>query len=621
MRITAALLLLLLSATKETTTAFQPLATSFTRQHPQSSTATTRLSAALKLPEPIISLPSFFGSKPSSVDVAQQFVAAWNARNAEAVLQLLDDDDDAMEWNDYTAWYQPKTGRASIEREVRLQLGIAREQQWVIDDSVVSIENNDSSNFSKVGLLLSASSQNEERQLVLLEINKNKIVRIEPCRAPVWPSGEGGLKVLSLASKFIDQKEKETTDGVNNNSQSSANTKSKTKRTLPERYFDAWNRRDMAAATALFADDAVYDDTAFPGLLEGKERFGTHLRACADALPQSFEFIVDEIVGNNNQNKLLVKWHLENDGAPLPFTRGLSFYELSSSGTKIQRGLDIVDGQPLKTAPLELLVQSSLQQIQQEPAQRLIPLAVWVAYLYVVFLSDGILPGANALQLEPRTWEEVRDLSLNFFLVAPALQLPFAPVVHPMLEGVFNLLLSWAALWAGFLSDDRRDKPNPLPLVPTVIGMQFLTSAFLLPYLATRTTEQRMDVTREELSSAPPVISESRVLGPILGIVGSYSIVWALVGRYADFGSLSERWTSFVDLLSIDRVGSSFLVDLVIFGLFQAWLVDDDLKRRGVAKDGLPKLRWVGKYVPFFGMAAYLALRPQFPTTAEDEDA
>ena len=95
--------------------------------------------------------------------------------------------------------------------------------------------------------------------------------------------------------------------------------------------------------------------------------------------------------------------------------------------------------------------------------------------MYTLFISEGILPGVNALALEQRTWEEVRDLSLNFFLVAPLLKLPFSPVVHPMLEGVFNLLLSWAAMFAGFLSDERRDKPNLLPFGPILVGMQFFS--------------------------------------------------------------------------------------------------------------------------------------------------
>lgn len=73
----------------------------------------------------------------------------------------------------------------------------------------------------------------------------------------------------------------------------------------------------------------------------------------------------------------------------------------------------------------------------------------------IVFFSNGILPGPDATQLDAATWEEVLGLSLNFWLVAPLLQLPFSPALHPGLEGIFNLLLAWAAAFAGFLSDGR----------------------------------------------------------------------------------------------------------------------------------------------------------------------
>jgi MFS family permease len=225
------------------------------------------------------------------------------------------------------------------------------------------------------------------------------------------------------------------------------------------------------------------------------------------------------------------------------------------------------------------------------------------------------------LQLEQRTWEEVRDLSLNFFLVSPLLKLPFSPVVHPILEGVFNLLLSWAALFAGFFSDERDDKPNLFPIIPAVLGMQFLTSAFYLPYIACRTTERlpsTRKIYREDLGKAAQVV-ESRLLGPFLGAVGAGSIIWGVLARQADFGDWNERIASFWNLMSIDRVGSSFLVDLAIFAVFQGWLVDDDLRRRGVDLEKENSvLRNVAKYVPFFGLAAYMALRPQYPSRQDE---
>jgi SnoaL-like domain len=368
----------------------------------------------------------------------------------------------------------------------------------------------------------------------------------------------------------------------------------------------------MDAAASIFTDDVVYDDTAFPDPLVGKSQVQAHLYRCANVFPPTFTFQVDSVVSGKSKNA--VRWHVENGGENLPFTRGCSFYKLDASGL-IAIGLDFVEPGPVKTGRLALILDTSNQQLPQEPA-RLIPLASWLAYMYIVFFSNGILPGANALVLEQRTWEEVLNLSLNFFLVAPLLDLSFSPTVHPMLEGVFNLLLSWAALFAGFLSDDRKDKPNILPMLPIVVGMQFLTSAFLLPYLATRSTEQDETVTTDSLPTAAR-LCESRLLGPILGFVGTGSIYWFFAGR-PEFGGLLERWSSFIDLLSIDRVGSSFIVDLAIFGLSQGWLVDDDVKRRGGAPDWLVK---AGKYVPFFGMAAYLTLRPSLQKSSTMDDS
>jgi hypothetical protein len=354
-----------------------------------------------------------------------------------------------------------------------------------------------------------------------------------------------------------------------------------------------------------------------------------------------------------------VQWHVEdntndNKYRILPFTRGISFYKITNyhdkNHLKIYDGIDFVEPF-LKIGPLTLFLTSLQRKLQLEPI-RYIPLAVWILYMYIVFFSNGIIPGADVLQLEQRTWDEVRDLSLNFFLVAPIMKLSFSPIVHPLLESVFNVLLSWAAMFIGYISDDRTKKPNLIPIVPVVIGMQFLTSAFLLPYLITRTSEldkeqihttiQRLEddvegnntvstttqtttaTTATSSSTIGFAIGENKFLGPILGLVGTYSIIWGLYGRYDDYGTISERYISFVQLLSIDRVGSSFLIDLFIFGIFQGWLVDDDLKRRRIVQHQqqqydctLEVLRFVAKYIPFFGMAIYLTFRPNLASSID----
>lgn len=329
-------------------------------------------------------------------------------------------------------------------------------------------------------------------------------------------------------------------------------------------------------------------------------------------MPSSFSFIVDDKIDVGN--KVMLRWHVENEHEELPYTRGCSWYCIEDG--QIVRGTDIKEPAVFKTGSLALFLQSFLSKVREEPI-RLIPTAVWAIYIYVVFFSEWFF-GLPATSFELRTWEEVRDLSLNFFFVSPTLGLPFAPVVHPGLEAIFNLLLSWAAMFAGFLSDDRKSKPNLLPMLPTVVGMQFLTSAFLLPYIATRSTERDsvVKIPQDQITSAIRV-SESKFLGLVMGLVGTGSIFWGLFARSEAFGDLSTRYVSLLDLLSIDRVGSSFLVDLAIFALFQGWLVDDDVKRRDIDTDST--LVNIAKYVPFFGLVIYLGSRPEILTYDEEK--
>ena len=89
-------------------------------------------------------------------------------------------------------------------------------------------------------------------------------------------------------------------------------------------YFDAWNRRDMAAACAMFSEDCEYEDTQYSGSFVGRAALEKHLFKVADALPDTFQFCLDDIADGGNIAG--VQWHVENDGKELPFTRGCSMY-------------------------------------------------------------------------------------------------------------------------------------------------------------------------------------------------------------------------------------------------------------------------------------------------------
>jgi hypothetical protein len=152
-------------------------------------------------------------------------------------------------------------------------------------------------------------------------------------------------------------------------------------------------------------------------------------------------------------------------------------------------------------------------------------------------------------------------------------------------------------------------------MLPIVAGMQLLTNAFYLPYLVLRSPEKPGElVYREDLAPAEAAVSEWRGLGPLLATVGTTAIAWGVVAR-PEYGDLATRLGSLTELLSHDRVGFSFVVDLGLFALFQGWLVDDDLRRRGTDPDAAP-LASVARFVPFYGLCAYLAFRPALPSKA-----
>lgn len=565
----------------------------------------------------------FSKSPPNAVEL---FFQAWINRDLDSLVDQLADD---CVFEDAT-FPRPFFGKEAVDRHFRILAGAATNAYFVVDDTAVAKDKSKGAVLYHVEQ--DGSVQPNSRHCAFFTLNPESglITSIFDSVEPSSKTGAASLAVLAFVSKLFAKGEETTKSEAYTTADVSENNGIFVKlaqlvqplpqRNAAERYFEAWNRRDTNAAIAVFADDCQYDDTVFPNPLNGKAELKKHLDLCADSLPSTFSFVIDDVADGGD--RLGVRWHVENNGEQMPFTRGCSFYAIDKTSGLVKSGVDIVEPAVFKLGGVNVFATTLKEKLISEPL-RLLPLGVWAAYMYIVFLSDGILPGANALQLEQRTWEEVRDLSLNFFLVSPLLNLPFSPIVHPVLEGVFNLLLSWAALFAGFLSDDRREKPNIFPILPAVAGMQFLTSAFLLPYLTLRTSEpdDSINTTNQvvymEDLDLPTKIAENRFLGPFLGSVGAGAIAWGIFARAVDFGSLDERMASFWQLMSIDRVGSSFLVDLAIFAVFQGWLVDDDLKRRGMADGDLAILRGTAKYVPFFGLAAYMFLRPSLSSRGD----
>jgi hypothetical protein len=189
-----------------------------------------------------------------------------------------------------------------------------------------------------------------------------------------------------------------------------------------------------------------------------------------------------------------------------------STYIIDESGMII-RGFNVVEP-AVKPGSASLALLTIAAKLISDPV-RVIPLVACLLYCWDLFFSS-ILPGVNAPALDPQTWSLVRDLSLNFWFVLPTVS-SSATVVHPVLEGVFNIVLCWAGLFVGFISDgpakQGRESCSP-PFLPYVVTMHFLTNAALLPYLITRTSSADR-IYKEDLTF-PERVGETRLVPAVL---------------------------------------------------------------------------------------------------------
>ena len=223
----------------------------------------------------------------------------------------------------------------------------------------------------------------------------------------------------------------------------------------------------------------------------------------------------------------------------------------------------------------------------------------WVVYVGYLLLSD-LPPGPSLLHNSPDTLQEAWELSLNFWLVLPILFPTQAPTLHPALEGLFNLVVTWGLLFWGFAIDGRQQR---VPILPFLIGTAFLTNVFYLPWLGLR--QSRRDRPALPLNRLE-TITESRAYPIALLIVMLAAIAWALWGR-TGFGGIGDRWSDLVQIVQSDRLAYSFWIDLLVFWLFQGWLVPDDMARRQWHD---PIALWCARLIPGLGLVIYFLRRP-----------
>ena len=142
-----------------------------------------------------------------------------------------------------------------------------------------------------------------------------------------------------------------------------------------------------------------------------------------------------------------------------------------------------------------------------------------------------------------------------------------------------------------------------------------------LPWLVLRpvhdpAAEAARPLTREDIPEIEQQLGAKPLLG-FYGLAGIYAMWWTLCGRATDVlpASPAARWASFLELVGSDRLMFAFTTELGLFALFQGVVVGDDARRRGLDPNG--PLALVAKFVPFFGLFAYLMLRPPLPSVED----
>ncbi|KAL8138101.1 hypothetical protein V2J09_004102 [Rumex salicifolius] len=261
--------------------------------------------------------------------------------------------------------------------------------------------------------------------------------------------------------------------------------------------------------------------------------------------------------------------------------------------------------------------------------------AVYILWLFLLpyapyfnLRHHNIKQGDPVWAISSETINSLIGLSLNFFFILPltnangikirvaGIHLLEAPVLHPMSEGLFNFVIAWTLMFAPLLYTDQKRHWFKGSL-DVLWGLQmFLTNTFLIPYMAIRMNEGEPNQPPRNTSKLGFVmVNGSQAVAVIGGAVCLLSIFWSFFGRSdGDFGSISDRWEFLRSYLGTERLAYAFVWDIVLYTIFQPWLIGDNLQN--VRKSMVGTLSYI-RFVPVVGMILYLLFldKEQFDST------
>ena len=217
-----------------------------------------------------------------------------------------------------------------------------------------------------------------------------------------------------------------------------------------------------------------------------------------------------------------------------------------------------------------------------------------LAYVGLLLLSPpGWLPGEPVWAIQPETVKEILDESLNFFFILPMLNLLGisylqAPTVNPATQGFFNLAEAWIFMFLPLMMMDQRGQHLPKMMF---WGMaMFLTNVFLMPYMALRLGQPESNDTLAKSTW-------TRLFGALGLTVGNLAVVWFCFNR-PELGNILTRFSYLGQQIMHNRVTLAFVVDMLLFWIFQIWLM-------GALIPESERTRPL-RFMPFWGLAIWL---------------
>ncbi|MGF1486305.1 MAG: DUF2834 domain-containing protein [Prochloraceae cyanobacterium] len=174
--------------------------------------------------------------------------------------------------------------------------------------------------------------------------------------------------------------------------------------------------------------------------------------------------------------------------------------------------------------------------------------------------------------------------------------------INPLIIALFNIMGILPMMYGCFLFSDGRGQK--ILAWPFASGSFFFGAFALLPYLALREPNPNFIGEKNWFIK----VWDSRIAAIFITIGAIYLLA---------FGFLNGDWTDFFQQWQTSRFIHVMSLDFCLLCLLFPALLGDDFAKRGIEENS-----WLRRisFIPFFGILAYLCLRPSLPESGLEKN-